>query len=131
MGRKHDASFRVVLTDSRRAAQGGGFLEIVGNYNPCRDTPAQLKTERIAQLLKNGAQASGTVHNLLVDAKVIPGPKRDVSPSIKKRQKGPEETVQTQAQAEQGTRQEAAQEKEASAESQAVPEPEKPEGVAV
>lgn len=99
VGRKHDASFRVVSTDARHAAQSGKFLEILGNYNPRRKTAPQLKTERIRQLLKQGAQTSGTVHNLLVDAEIISGPKRNVSPSVTPRQKAakPQETAQETA----------------------------------
>lgn len=83
VGRKNDPSFRVVLTDKRNAAQSGKFLEVVGSYNARRGEP-QLKAERIQHWLSKGAQASDTVHNLLVNAKVVAGPKRDVSSKTQK-----------------------------------------------
>jgi len=33
-GRKHDPTFRVVLTDSRSGPKSGKFLEVLGSYNP-------------------------------------------------------------------------------------------------
>jgi len=65
VGRKHDPSFRVVLSDSRRAAQSGGFLEILGNYDPRKHAENfQANSARIAEWISRGAQLSGTVHNL-------------------------------------------------------------------
>lgn len=83
VGRKNDPSFRVVLTDKRNAAQSGKFLEIVGSYNARHGEP-QLKAQRIQHWLSKGAQASDTVHNLLVGAKIVTGPKRDVAPKAQK-----------------------------------------------
>ncbi len=85
VGRKNDPSFRVVLTDKRNAAKSGKFLEVLGSYNARRGEP-QLKAERIQHWLSNGAQASDTVHNLLVRATVVAGPKRDVAPKQKKQE---------------------------------------------
>lgn len=86
VGRKHDPSFRVVLSDSRRAAQSGGFLEILGNYDPRKHAENfQANSARIAEWISRGAQLSGTVHNLFVDAKLVPGPKRNVSPKANKK----------------------------------------------
>lgn len=76
-GKKHDPSFRVVLVDSRKAPKSGSFLEILGNYNTKKGN-ADLKAERIAHWISKGAQASNTVHNLLVEKKIIEGEKRDV-----------------------------------------------------
>lgn len=85
VGKKNAPSFRVVLMDSRRAAKSGAFLEILGSHSPRRKMPPQLKAERIQYWLSKGAKPSGTVHNLLVRAKIIKGPKMDVSPSVKKK----------------------------------------------
>ena len=38
IGRKNDASFRVVVTDSRNAAKRGKNVELLGSYNPRTDT---------------------------------------------------------------------------------------------
>ena len=84
VGKKNDPSFRVVLTDSRRAPQSGGFLEILGSYDARKGEP-QLKAGRIQHWLGKGVQTSGTVHNLLLRAKLITGDKIRVSPLAKKR----------------------------------------------
>ncbi len=76
-GKKHDPSFRVVLTDSRKGPQSGAFLEILGNYNARKGEP-QLKEERIKHWISKGAQVSDTVHNLLVSAKILKIKKKDV-----------------------------------------------------
>jgi len=83
VGRKNDPSFRVVLTDSRRAPQSGRFLEILGSYDARHGEP-QLKGERIKHWISQGVKTSGTVHNLLVDAKLVTAVKIRVSPLPKK-----------------------------------------------
>ena len=77
IGRKNDASFRVVLTDSKNAAKSGKFKEILGSYN-LKSNEVVFKADRIAHWLKNGAQASDTVHNFLVKQKMIEGKKKNV-----------------------------------------------------
>ena len=85
-GRKHDPSYRLVLTDSRKASQSGAFLEMLGSYDPSKKDGVALniKKERIAYWISKGAQSTGVVHNLLVSEKIIKGPKVNVSPSLKK-----------------------------------------------
>lgn len=77
VGKKHDPSFRVVLTDSRKGPKSGAFLEILGNYNAQKGEP-QFKGDRIKHWMTKGAQLSDTAHNLLVKAKILEGKKRDV-----------------------------------------------------
>lgn len=77
VGRKNDPSFRVVVTDSRRGPQSGNFIEVLGSYDPRRGR-AEIKAERVKYWLERGAQVSGTVHNLLIDQKVIAGKKKNV-----------------------------------------------------
>lgn len=65
MGRKKVAMYRIVAADSRMR-RDGRFLETVGFYNPMTDPKTfDLKDERIAYWLKNGAQPTLTVKNLL------------------------------------------------------------------
>jgi small subunit ribosomal protein S16 len=78
VGRKHDPSFRVVLTDSKNGPQSGKFLEVLGSYDARKGTPV-LNKERILELVSKGAQPSPTVHNLMVRTKVHKAPKIDVS----------------------------------------------------
>ena len=69
-GKKNQPFFRVVVTDKKRSAKGGRAVEILGYVNPLTKKKS-LKKERILHWLKNGAQPSATVHNLLVSEKII------------------------------------------------------------
>ena len=75
-GRKNWPTYRVVLQD-KDWAPGSKVIETLGSMNP-HTSPAtvQLKTERIKYWLEKGAQASNTVHNLLVSQNIITGAKR-------------------------------------------------------
>lgn len=74
VGRKHDPSFRVVVTEKGRGPTSGRYVENLGSYDARKDEH-NIDTERAAYWLDNGAQPSETVHNLLVDAGVIDGEK--------------------------------------------------------
>jgi small subunit ribosomal protein S16 len=95
IGRKHDPTYRLVVTDSRRAPQSGAYLENLGFYNPRKVGPGgkplmadfQAKADRIKYWISQGAQLSGTAHNLLVDSKVIEGKKVNVFKRYKKKKK--------------------------------------------
>ena len=78
-GRKHEPTFRVVLTESKNGPKSGKFLEILGAYDP-RQNNESLKAERIKHWISKGAQTSDTVHNLLINQKVIEGKKINVLP---------------------------------------------------
>ncbi len=78
-GRKNDPSFRVVVVDSKKKPKTGNYLEMVGSYDP-RVNRVELKGERILHWIKNGAQPSDTVHNLLISQKIIEGKKINVLP---------------------------------------------------
>ncbi len=77
VGRKNDPSFRVIVTDSKMKPKTGNFLEVLGSYNARQGKPV-IDTERAKHWLSMGAQASGTVHNLLVDLKAVAGKKVNV-----------------------------------------------------
>lgn len=74
VGKKNDPSFRLVVTENARAPKSGGYLEILGSYNP-RKKQVSLKEDRIKHWLICGAQISATAHNILVSNKVIDAPK--------------------------------------------------------
>ncbi len=65
MGRKKRPFYRIVAADSR-SPRDGRFIETLGTYNPLTE-PAQVevKEERVFYWLKNGAQPTQTVKNLL------------------------------------------------------------------
>ena len=83
VGRKHEPSFRIVLTDSKNSTKSGRFKEILGSYDP-RKSNDSLNTERIKYWLSQGANPTDTVHNLLVKRGVIKAKKIDVSAVSKK-----------------------------------------------
>ncbi|OGY63141.1 MAG: 30S ribosomal protein S16 [Candidatus Harrisonbacteria bacterium RIFCSPHIGHO2_01_FULL_44_13] len=73
IGKKHQASFRLVVDEKRHKLLGKN-LEDLGWYNP-RNKKHEFNKERILHWIKNGAQASDTVHNLLISAGIIQGKK--------------------------------------------------------
>lgn len=79
IGRKNDPSFRVVVAEHTRSPKAGNFLERLGSYNP-KTKERVLNEERIKHWLSVGAQASGTMHNMLISAGVIAGTKVNVLP---------------------------------------------------
>ncbi len=98
VGRKHEPAFRLVLTDSKNSPKSGKFLEILGNYDARRGDEAKFDEARIKHWMGNGAQTSDTVHNMLVDKKIISGKKINKLPKkspIKKESEATEEVAQT------------------------------------
>ena len=79
VGRKHDPSFRVVLTDSKNGPRSGKTIEILGNYDAKKDVK-RIDGEKIKNWMSKGAQVSDTVHNLLISEKIISGKKINVLP---------------------------------------------------
>jgi len=89
VGKKNQPSFKIVVTDKRRPARAGRFVEEVGFWNPVTKEKV-LKPERIKYWLSVGAKTSNTVHNLLVSEKIIEGKKIDVHKKPKeKKEKAP------------------------------------------
>jgi len=65
IGRTHDAFFRIIVADSRRA-RDGKFIEIIGRYQPTmKDNQIMVEEERALYWLHNGAQPSETVRSIL------------------------------------------------------------------
>ena len=84
VGRKHEPTFRLVLTDSKNSTKSGKYLEVLGSYDPRLDNKIeQFKVARIKELMSKGAQLSDTVHNYLVGKKVIEGKKVNALPKKK------------------------------------------------
>ncbi len=67
-GAKKRPFYRIVAADSR-SPRDGRFLERLGSYDPTRD-PAliEIKQDRLAKWLENGAQPTGTVARLIKKA---------------------------------------------------------------
>ena len=92
-GRKHEPTFRVVLTDSKNGPKSGKYLKNLGWYDSRIDNDAnkQLDVAEIKAWMSKGAQLSLTLHNFLVGAKVIEGKKLNALPK---------KTIQKKAEAE-------------------------------
>ncbi len=80
VGRKHEPSFRLVLTDSKNSTKSGRYIETLGSYDSRRGEKSEFKDERINYWMSKGAKASLTVHNLLVSKKVLSGKKLNALP---------------------------------------------------
>jgi len=68
-GKKNSSSFKIVLTEHTTSPKGK-FIELLGFYNPKLKTK-KINKERVEYWLGKGAKASPTVHNFLVDEKII------------------------------------------------------------
>lgn len=80
-GRKHEPTFRLVLTDSKNGPKSGKYLENLGWYDSrLKNKLEQLNVERIKYWISKGAQTSVTIHNYLVSQKVIIGKKMNALP---------------------------------------------------
>ncbi len=78
VGRAHEPSFRLVLTDSKNSTKSGRFAEVLGSYDPRKITEAFNK-ERIQYWLSKGAGLTASVNNLLIRKRIISGKKIHVS----------------------------------------------------
>lgn len=76
IGKKDQAAFRIVLQEKGRAP-GRKHVEMLGSYEP-HMKQVVLKKERILYWLGQGAQASDSVHNLLVKEGVVAESKRAI-----------------------------------------------------
>ncbi len=75
-GRKHEPTYRVVLTDSKNGPKSGKYLENLGWYDTrTKNSADQLDTEQIKHWISKGAKLSVTMHNFLISKKVIEGKK--------------------------------------------------------
>lgn len=84
VGRVHEPSFRIVLTDSKLGVKSGKPVEVLGSYDPRKDKGANhVDGEKVKYWISKGAQISETVHNFLIDQKILTGKKINVLPKNK------------------------------------------------
>jgi small subunit ribosomal protein S16 len=69
-GTKNKPAFRVVLAESYRAA-GKKAIEVLGHYNPRNKDFAIKDMERLNYWIAQHVSMSPTVHNLLVEKKIL------------------------------------------------------------
>ncbi|MFA6131066.1 MAG: 30S ribosomal protein S16 [Patescibacteria group bacterium] len=85
IGKRGQPQYRMVVQDSHRDPWSPA-IEVVGLFDPRSNPPRiELQAERIGEWLSKGAQPSSTVHNMLVDAKIIDAKKQKTVTISKKR----------------------------------------------
>lgn len=98
-GRTNDPSFRIVVGEHTASPRAGKHVDIVGSYDPI--TKARiLNAEKIKHWLSVGAQASPTVHNMLISAGIVTGKKINVLPqktNPNKKEEAPAEAASSAA----------------------------------
>lgn len=77
VGKRNQPAFKIVVTDKRKSATRGVYVEEVGFWNPLTKEKV-LKQERIKYWLSVGAKPSSTIHNFLISEKIIEGKKTPV-----------------------------------------------------
>ncbi len=84
VGRAHEPSFRIVLTDSKFGPKSGKAVEVLGSYD-AREGKGNnhVDGEKVKYWISKGAQVSDTIHNFLVDQKVLTEKKINVLPKNK------------------------------------------------
>ena len=71
VGAKMQPSYRVVVADSR-AARDGGFIAIIGHFDPkTNPETVVIDEEKALSWLKHGAQPTATVARLLSKAGIM------------------------------------------------------------
>ncbi len=84
VGRTHEPSFRIVLTDSKNGPKSGKAVEVLGSYDARKGKGNNhIDGEKVKYWISKGAKVSDTVHNYLVDEKVLTGKKINVLPKNK------------------------------------------------
>lgn len=83
VGKKHQKIFRIVLQEKRSKLQGK-IIKNLGWWDPRRKV-GDFDAETINFYIKNGADVSDSVWNLLVNKGIIQGEKRKISIRPKKK----------------------------------------------
>ncbi len=69
MGKKRNAIYRIVASDSR-VQRDGKYIELLGNYNPLKKE-TKINKELTKKWLFNGAQPTDTVRNILSENGIL------------------------------------------------------------
>lgn len=73
VGKRGHATFRIVATEHTRPPKSGSLAQL-GSYDPHANA-VRVNAEKLKTYLKHGAKISPTVHNLLIEHKVLEGKK--------------------------------------------------------
>ena len=80
VGRKNIPVFRLVVTESQNSTKSGRYLEMLGSFDAHDDTKQTVDGERVKHWISKGAKPTDTVHNWLIEKKVITGKKINALP---------------------------------------------------
>ncbi len=69
----------MVVTEHTEGPKSNSFVERLGSYHP-KTKATEINAERVKYWISVGAQATGTVHNMLVTKGIITGKKINVLP---------------------------------------------------
>ena len=83
VGKKNKPMYRIAIMEKARDPYGRA-LEILGSYNP-HSKELTAKIDRINHWVKNGAQMTPTVNNLLIEKGLMKGDKVKASIARKKK----------------------------------------------
>ena len=95
-GKKNQPFFKIVVTDKRNPPKGGRFVEKLGFWNPL-SKEKEINSERVKYWISQGAQPSDTMHNFLIDQKIIEGKKIAKHSKAKKKKEGEETEVKVES----------------------------------
>lgn len=101
VGKKHDPSFRVVVTDVRKGPKAGRPVDLIGNYQVKKST-VSIDAEKAKLWMGRGVQVSDTVWNLLVSEGIVEGKKVNALPkkTVQKKEGAQEEKKEGEKEAE-------------------------------
>ncbi len=69
----------MVVTEHTAGPKSNSFVERLGSYHP-KTKATEINAERVKYWISVGAQATGTVHNMLVTKGIVTGKKVNVLP---------------------------------------------------
>jgi len=78
IGKINQPVFKIVVTEKTNPPKSGRFIEELGFYNPITKEK-NFNKDRIQHWIKNGAQPSDTLYNLLVSEKIVEGKKKVIT----------------------------------------------------
>ena len=85
VGKRNQPLFRFIVSEKARDPWGNA-LEILGTYDPKAGTEKiEINKERIQYWISKGAQCSKTVHNMMIDQKILTGDKKKKNTVSKRR----------------------------------------------
>lgn len=103
-GKKNHATYRIVVAEHTSPVKGR-FIDDLGYYNP-HEKKFEVDADKVNIWIEKGVQTSPTVHNLLINNKVIKGDKK-TSWRPKKKEGGEEEAAPVENTAEKSQQEEA------------------------